>query len=93
MNDESQLDPKGTTRLHAQDGLVIRPQETQVPDGDPWSDDRLDRSGTAEELTRLLKNEHSISVSLSGGWGDRQDLPAPEVGKGPPKPRGQSRLR
>ena len=69
MNDESQLEPKGTTRLHAQDGLVIRPQETQVPDGDPWSDDRLDRSGTAEELTRLLKNEHSISVSLSGGWG------------------------
>ena len=69
MNDESQLDAKGTTRLHAQDGLVIKPQETQVPDGDPWSDDRLDRSGTAEELTRLIKNEHSISISLSGGWG------------------------
>ena len=69
MNDESQLDPKGTTRLNAQDGLVIKPQETQVPDEDPWSDDRLDRSGTAKELTRLIKNEQSISISLSGGWG------------------------
>ena len=69
MNNESQLNPKGTTRLHAQNSLVIKPQETQVPDGEPWSDDRLDRSETAKELTRLIKNEQSISVSLSGRWG------------------------
>ena len=69
MEDEYVFGPTSTARISAQDNLVLKPPETQACDTDPWRDDLLNRGDTAGELTKLLRKEHSISISLSGTWG------------------------
>ena len=69
MQDEYVFGPTSPARISAQDNIVLKPSETQVCDTDPWGDDLLDRGNTARPLTELLRNEHSISISLSGTWG------------------------
>ncbi len=69
MEDEYVFGPTSTARISAQDNLVLEPPETQACDTDPWRDDLLNRGDTAGELTKLLRKEHSISISLSGTWG------------------------
>ena len=69
MQDEYVFGPTSPARISAQDNLVLKPPETQVCHTDPWRDDLLDRGDAAGELTKLLRNERSISISLSGAWG------------------------
>ena len=69
MQDDGGFGPTSSARISAQDNLVLKPPETPVSDTDPWRDDLLDRGDAAGELTKLLRNERSISISLSGAWG------------------------
>ena len=69
MRDDDVLGPTSPAHISAQDNLVLKPLETHVSDTDPWRDDLLDRGDAAGELTKLLRNERSISISLSGAWG------------------------
>ena len=44
--------------------------ETTVNEGDPWTDDLLNRMETATRLIELLKGQRSsLRVSVDGGWG------------------------
>ena len=69
MQDKDVFGPASPARISAQDNLILKPPETQVCDTDPWRDDLIDRGDVAGELTKLLRNERSISISLSGAWG------------------------
>ena len=69
MQDKDVFGLTSPARISAQDNLILKPPETPVSDTDPWRDDLLDRADAAGELTKLLRNEHSISISLSGAWG------------------------
>ena len=55
--------------IQAQHDVVLKPPEPQMSLEQPWQDDKLAREDFGKDLTEIVRNEKSITVSLHGGWG------------------------